>query len=290
VCKRECVNDLILVTGATGTIGRDVVKELARRGAKVSAGVRDKAKASTLFPPEVELVEFDFENAGTLSNALKGVTKLFVLPPLIPNQTETVNRLIDVAKKSGLKKIVKLSAIGTETELSFTVGNLHAATDQYIRESGVAHTLLRPNSFMQNFINYFPPRNGIIYLPWGNGKASFIDARDIASVAAEILTSGEHRGKIYTLTGPTALGVADVAKILSDASGREIKYTDVPESAARDGMLQAGLPQWQVDALMELHAINKQSLWSAVTSDIENIIGRPPTSFEQFARDYATRF
>jgi len=284
------VNDLILVTGATGTIGRDVVKELARRGARVGAGVRDKAKASTLFPPEVELVEFDFENAGTLSNALKGVTKLFVLPPLVPNQTEIVNRLIDAAKKSGLKKIVKLSAIGTGTELSFNVGNLHAATDRHIQESGIAHTILQPNSFMQNFINYFPPRDGVVYLPWGEGKASFIDVRDIASVAAETLTTGDHDGKTYTITGPAALGITEVAQILSEASGREIRYIDVPESAARDGMLQAGLPQWQVDALMELHAINKQGRWSAVTSDVQEVTGRPATSFEHFARDHAAKF
>lgn len=284
------MNDLILVTGATGTIGRDVVKELARRGAKVGAGVRDKTKASTLFPREVELIEFDFENIGTLSNALKGVAKLFVLPPLTPNQTELVNRLINVAKKSGLKKIVKLSAIGTGTELSFTVGDSHAATDRHIQESGIAHAILRPNSFMQNFINYFPPRDGVIYLPWGQGKASFIDVRDIASVAAEALTTSDHDGKTYTLTGPAALGITEVARILSEASGHEIRYIDVPESAARDGMLQAGLPQWQVDALMELHAINKQARWSAVTSDVQEVTGRAAISFEQFARDHAAKF
>jgi uncharacterized protein YbjT (DUF2867 family) len=143
---------------------------------------------------------------------------------------------------------------------------------------------------MQNFVNYFPPRNGVIYLPWGDGKASFIDTRDIAAVAAEALTSNGHNGKVYTLTGPVALGVADVARILSEASGQKITYVDAPEAAARDGMLQAGLPQWQVDELMELHAINKQGLWSAVTSDVKEITGRPAISFEQFARDYAGKF
>ncbi len=284
------MNDLTLVTGATGTIGREVVKELARRGAKVRAGVRDKAKASKLFGSEIELVEFDFENASTFSKALDGVRGLFVLPPLTPNQIEVVNRLVDAAKNAGVRKIVKLSAIGVDTGLTFAVGDSHAATDRHIRESGIAHTILRPNSFMQNFINYFPPRDGVIYLPWGDGKASFIDTRDIAAAAAEALTTNGHDGKIYTLTGPAALGVADVAQILSKASGQSINYVDVPESAARDGMLQAGLPQGQVDALLELHAINKQSLWSTVTSDVQEVTGRPPTPFEQFARDYAVKF
>jgi uncharacterized protein YbjT (DUF2867 family) len=143
---------------------------------------------------------------------------------------------------------------------------------------------------MQNFITYFPPRNGAIYLPWGSGTASFVDTRDIASVAAKALTSDGHEGKIYTLTGPVTLGIGDVALILSEATGREFKYVDVPEDAARDEMLQAGAPQWQVELVLELHAVNKQNRWSAVTSDIEEVTGAPPTDFAQFARDHADKF
>ena len=284
------MSDLTLVTGATGTIGSEVVKALGQKGAKVRAAVRDKTKAATRFDPAVELVEFDFESINTFSGALKDAVRLFVLPPLTPNQTEVVSRLVDAAKNAGVKHIVKLSAIGVDTGLVFSVGTGHAEGDRHVRGSGIAYTILRPNSFMQNFINYFPPRNGVIYLPWGDGKASFIDTRDIAAVAAEALTSNGHNGKTYTLTGPATLGIADVARILSEASGRTITYVDVPEAAARDAMLQAGLPQWQVDELMELHAINKQGLWSAVTSDVKEIIGRTATSFEQFARDYAGKF
>ena len=217
----------VLVTGATGTIGRDVVKILSENGVPLRAGVRC---------------------------------------------------------------IVKLSAIGVDGEIQFTAGKWHAANEQHIRESGLAFTFLRPNSFMQNFITYFPPRDGAIYLPWGNGTASFVDTRNIASVATEVLTSDGHEEKIYTLTGPAALGIANVARILSEAAGREFKYVDVPDEAARDGMLQAGVPKWQADALMELHAINKQNRWSAVTSDIEKVTGNPPTDFAQFARDHADKF
>jgi uncharacterized protein YbjT (DUF2867 family) len=132
--------------------------------------------------------------------------------------------------------------------------------------------------------------NGAIYLPWGNGTASFVDTHNIASVAAEVLTSDGHEEKIYTLTGPAALGIAEVAEILSEVASREFKYVDVPEDAARDGMLQAGAPKWQVEALMELHAINKKNCWSAVTSDIEKVTGTPPTDFAQFARDHVEKF
>jgi uncharacterized protein YbjT (DUF2867 family) len=252
--------------------------------------VRDQAKARKQFGADVAFTTFDFENEDTFAEALEGVEKVFLLPPLMPNQVEVANAFVDAAKRAGVRHIVKLSVMNADTEPPFTFGKWHAASERHIHESGLAFTFLRPNSFMQNFMNHFPPRDGVIYLPWGNGKASFVDTRDIAAVAAEVLTGKGYEGNTYTLTGPAALGIAEVAKLLSEAAGREIKYVDVPEAAARDGMLQAGLPQWMVDALADLHASQKQDRWTAVTSDIEKVLGKPATSFEQFARDHADRF
>src|SRR5205807_4685277 len=282
--------ETVLVTGATGTIGRDVAKQLARKGAAVRAGVRDQAKARKQFGADIALATFDFEDAASFPGALKGVEKVFLLPPLMPNQVEVTNAFVYAAKRADVRNIVKLYEIGADASPPYTFGKWHAANEQHIRESGLAFTFLRPNSFMQNFITYFPPRDGTSYLPWGNGKASFVDTRDIAAVAAEALTSDGHEGKTYTPTGPAALGIAEVASILSETAGREINYVDVPESAARDGMLQAGLPQWQVEPLLELHATNKQSRWSAVTSDVEKVTGAPPIDFAQFARDHVEKF
>jgi uncharacterized protein YbjT (DUF2867 family) len=279
----------VLVTGATGTIGRNVAKRLSERGVSVRAAVRDQAKARKELA-DLALTPFDFEDEKTFSGALEGVEKVFLLPPLLPNQLEVMNRFVDAAKRAGVRHIVKLSAIGVDDATQPTAVKWHSANEQHIRESGVAFTFLRPNSFMQNFVTYFPPRNGAIYLPWGNGTASFVDTRDIASVAAKVLTSEGHGGRIYTLTGPARLGIAELAIILSQVTGREFKYVDLPEAAARDGMLQAGVPQWQVELVMELHAINKQNRWSAVTSDIEKVTGTPPTHFAQFARDHADKF
>lgn len=284
------MTELILVTGATGTIGRDVVKYLARKSAAVRAAVRNPGKAAQQFGRGVELAEFDFANEATFGPTLAGVRAAFVLPPLGPEQTAMVNRFVDVAKQAGVQHIVKLSAIDADRDPPFVVGSWHAASDHHIRSSGLSFTLLRPNSFMQNFINYFPPRDGLIFLPWGNGRASFVDTRDIAEVAAETLTNENHANQTYTLTGPAALGIGDVATALSEAVGHQIRYVDVPDSAARDGMLQAGLPQWQVDALMELHEINRASHWSMITPDVAKITGTPPTDFATFARDHADKF
>jgi uncharacterized protein YbjT (DUF2867 family) len=280
----------VLVTGATGTIGRDVARQLSGNGVSVRAGIRDQAKARKQLAANIALVPFDFENEKTFSEALEGVEKVFLLPPLLPNQLEVMNTFVDAAKRAGVRHIVKLSAIGIDDETQPTAIKSHGANERHIRESGVAFTFLRPNSFMQNFITYFPPRNGAIYLPWGDGTASFVDTRDIASVAAKVLASDGDAGRIYTLTGPATLGIAEVALILSEVTAREFKYVDLPEAAARDGMLQAGMPQWQVELVMELHAVNKQNRWSAVTSDIEKVTGTPPTDFAQFARDHADKF
>jgi uncharacterized protein YbjT (DUF2867 family) len=278
-----------LVTGATGTIGREVTKHLAAQGVSTRAGVRDRTKARKQFGDEIELVAFAFEDKRLFADALEDVEKVFLLPPLMPNQVQVTNAFVDAAQNAGVRHIVKLSAIGVETE-TFTVGEWHAANERHIRNSGLAFTFLRPNSFMQNFINYFPPRDGVIHLPWGNGKASFVDARDIATVAARALTIEAHKNKIYTLTGPATLSIDEVARTLSHAADREIKYVDVPESAARDAMLNAGMAEWQVDLLMELHAINKQSRWSTITSDVQEVTGKPPIAFREFACDHADKF
>jgi uncharacterized protein YbjT (DUF2867 family) len=284
------MNRSILVTGATGTIGREVIRHLAKKNVAIRAGIRDAAKAREQLGKSVALTPFDFEDADSYPKALKDVEKLFVLPPLVPDQVKVTIALVDAAKSAGVRHIVKLSAIGADQAARFTLGRWHGATDQYIRDSGLAFTLLRPNSFMQNFINYFPPRDGVIYLPWGEGRASFVDTRDVGAVAAEALTSDSHDGATYDVTGPQALSIADVARVLSTVSGVEIRYVDVPEAAARDGMLQAHIPQWQVDALLELHAINKQSRWNNITADVEKVTGKSPTTFAQFAHDHAQSF
>src|ERR1700720_4039338 len=185
----------VLVTGATGTIGRDVARRLSEKGVSVRAVVRDQAKARKQLGAGIAFAPFDFENEKTFSGALEGVDKVFLLPPLLPNQLEVMNTFVDAAKRAGVRHIVKLSAIGIDDETQLMPIKGHAANEQHIRKSGLEFTFLRPNSFMQNFITYFPPRNGAIYLPWGNGTASFVDTRDIARVAAKALTSDGHEGR-----------------------------------------------------------------------------------------------
>jgi uncharacterized protein YbjT (DUF2867 family) len=150
-----------------------LAKRLSEKGVSVRAAVRDQAKARRQFGSNIALAPFDFENEKTFSGALEGVEKVFLLPPLLPNQLEVMNAFVDAAKRAGVRHMVKLSAIGIDDETQPTAIKSHGANEQHIRESGLVFTFLRPNSFMQNFFTYFPPRNGAIYLPWGNGTASF---------------------------------------------------------------------------------------------------------------------
>src|SRR6476659_2331531 len=142
----------VLVTGATGTIGRDVARQLSGKGVSVRAGVRDQAKARKQFGADSALVVFDFEKEKTFSEAREGVENVFLLPPLPPNQLEVMNGFVDAAKRAGVRHIVTLSAIGVDDATQPTAVKWHGANEQHIREAGVAFTFLRPNSFMQNFI------------------------------------------------------------------------------------------------------------------------------------------
>lgn len=283
----------ILVTGPTGTIGSQVVNHLAnKQDVNIRAGVRNAEKAKTqLRSGNVTPVDFDYERPETLAAACKGADKVFLLTPFSQNQVELGTRLVDAAKASGVKHIVKLSALGADQEPGIQLGRWHRAIEKHIEASGLAWTFLRPNNFMDNFVGYYPPdKEGAIYLPWGNGACSFIDARDVGAVAAAVLTSSGHEGKAYVPTGPDAFTIAQAAATLSEVTGRSIKYVDVPESAAKKAMLDMGLPAWMVDAMMELHAVDKAGYAAEVTGDVKKLTGQAPRSFRDFARDNAAKW
>jgi len=280
----------ILVTGPTGTIGSQVVKALlGKPGVTVKAAVRPGSKA--VLPSGVTAVDFDYDAPATIAKAVTGVDALFLLTPFVPNQVELGKRLVDAAKAAGVRHIVKLSAIGADSEPGIQLGRWHREVERYIEASGIAYTFLRPNGFADNFIGYYPPqKDGNIYLPFGTGAVSFIDARDVGAAAAAVLTSPGHEGKAYDLTGPAAITADEAAKALSQATGKPIRYVDVPEDAARKAMADAGAPGWMVSAMMELHGICKAGWAGAVTDTVEKLTGAKARSFAEFARHHAAKW
>jgi uncharacterized protein YbjT (DUF2867 family) len=280
---------MILITGASGNVGKEVLKQIAATGAKVRAAFQTVTKAAAA-PSGVEIATMDYNKPETLQSALKGVDRIFLVGPPTPNLPALERKAIDEIKQSGVRHVVKLSAMGGRDAI---FPRQHADSEDYIKSSGVAYTFLRPNGFMQNFITYngatIKTQNAF-YGSQGDGKVSHIDLRDIAAVAVKTLTEGGHEDKAYTLTGPEALSNARVAEILSEDTGREIKYVDLTAEQFKQALLGAGLPEWSANALVDLQQFYRRGGASAVTRDVEQLLGRKPTSFEQFSRDYAQAF
>jgi uncharacterized protein YbjT (DUF2867 family) len=285
--------DTILVTGATGNVGSQVVKQLAAHQVNVRAAVRFPSKAQLLKTDHVSLVEFDNDKVETIEKALQGVDKLFLLTPLVPSMVEVSNNLVEAAKKAGVRHIVKSSGMGAESEPGITLTRWHRAAEKAIEASGIAFTFVRPNGFMQNYANFFGQSiktQNTFYMPMGEGKVSHIDARDIAAVASIALTENGHEGKAYEVTGSEAISNTEIAAIISQIVGRKINYIDVPETAASDEMKQSGMPEAIVEATMELYGIYKAGYASEVTATVEQVTGNKPIKFEQFVKEYIDFF
>ena len=189
--------------------------------------------------------------------------------------------------------------MGAGSEPRFTILRLHGEEEKIIENSGIPYTFLRPPAFMQNFVTQFGHTirsQNAFYVPAADAKISFIDARDISTVATAILTNSNHemrqyhKNKTYDITGRDALSYGQVAEILSNEVGRKISYVDITEDDARKGMIQIGVENWSIDIMMELFRIIRAGYGSETTNEVEHITGRKPKSFTQFASDYAEVF
>src|SRR6266545_6267959 len=207
---------VILVAGATGHVGSQLVRLLAEGGTPARALIHSPDKAAPIQRLGLETALGDFEQTDTLDAAMAGCDHLFLLSPPSPRQPEQEQHVIDAARRAGVAHVVKLSAPGADPHAPVVFGRWHAQIEQYLAQSGLAHTLLRPGYFMQNFLMSAQPvaEQGVLYGMTGEGRVGYIDARDIAAVAARVLTSPGHQGTSYTLTGPESLSAAEVAERL----------------------------------------------------------------------------
>lgn len=283
---------MILVTGATGSNGTEIVKHLAARNVQVRAMVRDRNRAKEIALPNVELVEADFDRPETLLVALTGVERAF----LVTSSSERVEAqqiaFVEAAKQSSVQQIVYLSQLGTDAKSPARFLRYHAAVEAALKSSDIAYTFLRPNLFMQGLLNFrsLIASQNKFYAAAGNAQVSIVDLRDIAEVAVAALTEVGHEGKIYALTGAQALTHAQMAEHLSSALNRQIEFVDVSPEAMHDFLLSAKFPLWQADGLLEEYAHYRRNEASAIASGIRDAIGKQPRSFDAFARDYATMF
>lgn len=280
---------MLLVTGANGTTGSELIKLLSSMKISTRAMVRDPAKAGGIDLPCVNIVTGDLSRPETLTEIMAGVEKVYLVSSLAREMPVLHRNLIDAAKKAGVRHIVRHSAMQADINSPAGLLRLHGEAEKALEDSGIPWTHLRPTFYMQNFLSYLPAicDSGIIPAPVGDGKISMIDVRDIARVAAIVLAEEGHEGKTYELRGPEALSFGDCASIIGNAMGMEVSYVDVKPSEAVEGIMNAGAYRWTAEALVELYGLFREGFSEQITSTVEEITGRKPATFEQFTRAYA---
>jgi uncharacterized protein YbjT (DUF2867 family) len=293
----ETKQESILVTGASGNIGSEVVKQLL----VVAPAVSIKAAVHSLQNVKkvkdgnrVKVIAIDYNESDTLREALKDVDKLFLLTPDVPNAPDLASNAVSEAKKAGIRHIVKQSVMGADLEADVGTMRLHRQVEEIIEQSGIPFTFLRPNEFMQNFINFHSPSikgNNAFYIPLEDAKVSLVDVRDIAAVAVKsLIDEDKHKNKTYLITGPEALSYHQVAEVLSNATGKRISYVNISEEEAKAAMKEIGMSDWLINTVSELSDYFRKGKASEVSSAVEEVTGRKPVSFSQFANDYADSF
>jgi len=283
---------VILITGATGNNGQELIRQLTAMGQRVRVLIRKPAEAAKLDGSNIEVAAGDFDKPETLEAALQGVEKAFLLTPVAERFVQWQKDFIEAAQRAKIKHLVKFSGMGADSHSPSGLLKFHAETDDILRNSGVPFTILQPNSFHQNVLSFANTIKvqGVFYWPLKNASQSTVDIRDISAVAAKVFTSSGHEGKSYVITGPEALTFQQVAEKLSSVLGRKIQYVDVPISAAADGMRKSGMPDWNVQAVSDLLAYFATGAAATVTDIVPRLLGRPATSFEQFVKDHRAAF
>ncbi|HEU0036154.1 MAG TPA: SDR family oxidoreductase [Kofleriaceae bacterium] len=273
----------ILITGATGTIGRHLVQELIAGGVRPRMLVRDPAKVAAL-GDAVEVASGDLDQPATVRAALDGVTAAF----LLGNNVEQEGAFIAAAKQAGVRHVVQLSSGGVPYNVAG--GVQHAAGERILQDSGLAWTILRPWEFSSNTLQWLGMiGGGAIFDPCGDGATPVIDPRDIAAVAAKVLTTPGHDGKIYTLTGPAAVTRTEMVETLASVIGKPLRYVAIPNSAFRE-QLAKFMPAAFIGPVADYMQLVADGKLAAVTDDVPRLLGRPARPFAEWARDHAAAF
>jgi uncharacterized protein YbjT (DUF2867 family) len=282
---------MILLTGVTGKTGGETAKQLLQKGAKLRAIVRNEAKAADLKAAGVELVVGDVSNADTVKRALQGAEKAFLTLPNGQRQLEQEKQFTDLAVAAGVKHLVKMSSMEAVASAETAIPRSHWAVEEYIRASGLAWTMIKPNFFMQNLLSSAGSIRAQrkFSLPMGNGTTGMADIRDIGAVCAEVLVGKGHTGQSYEITGPEVLTFYDVADRFSAVLGEKVEYVPMPMEQFRERMTKI-LEPWHLNAVCELFREIAEVGLDHTTDTFKKLIGREPRSVTQFIQDNVVLF
>lgn len=278
----------VLVTGATGNTAALVAAQLRQKGVFVRALVRDAKKAESLAAKGVELALGDFETSASIEAALEGITSVFLVTPPHPDASSMVDRFLAVATRSPLApRIVRLSAIKASDHGPTDNTRTHGRADRSIQDSGLPYVVLRPNYFMQNLFGSAESilAQGMMFQGTGDGRLGFIDVRDIADVATAALLDAQWDRGIYELTGPESLSYGDVARLLGEALGRDVKYVPVTPEQVRESIVQKGWGDWAAGIMADYSAAYAKGWGDYTTTFVEKIAGHPARSYATFLRE-----
>ncbi|MDH3648442.1 MAG: SDR family oxidoreductase [Saprospiraceae bacterium] len=282
----------ILITGATGKVGSAVTAELQSKGISFKAMVRNPDKAQELNNQGVETIAGDFADPLSYRSALDNVQKVFLLVPPDENMAQMECDFIDACKEADVEHIVNISAVGTARDSPLNLGQFHYRTEEHLKASGIAYTILRPHSFMQNLLGNIGTvkAQSSIYSSAGDVGVPMIDARDVGAVAAAVLTNPGHENEVYHVTGSNLVTQPDIASAISEAVGREITYVPVPDEAAHQAMVGMGLPPWLADDLVGMTRFWREGHGVAIDPIAEQILGRSTRTVQDFIQDHVFLF
>jgi uncharacterized protein YbjT (DUF2867 family) len=282
----------ILITGATGTVGRHLITELLEQAIPVRALVRDSGRARSTFGGQVDLVAAEFADRKGIAAAMAGIEQVYVVTPNHPQQVEWETNVIDAAAAAGVRRIVKQSTVGAEIGSPLEFWDAHGRLESHLRSVGVPSVVLRANFFMTNLL--MSARSvreaGAMFLPAAGAKVAMVDPRDIAHAAAAVLADHTIGDASFDLTGPDAVTFDDVAAALSEATGRIVGFVPVPDEAARAQLLETGMPEWFAANLVTLFGLMREGAAAPVADGVRALTGREPTTLSTFVDDNLAAF
>ena len=275
---------MILITGATGKTGSATAKSLGEKGERFRALIRNEEKKEGLESIGGEVVIGSIENTDVVNQSMQGVKTVLVLLPNSESQLALEKQLVDSAKQAGVERIVKMSSIEATPDATSPIPKLHLESEEYIKQSGLAWTMIKPNFYMQNLLASAGTikDQGKIFLPMGEGKTGMIDTTDVGKVIAKVLSEAGHESMNHEITGPEILSFYEVAEIFSRALGKQVDYVDVPMDAYKETLGQFLTNQWHLDAVIDLFKGIAEGGIEDKTNTFNELTGETPKSLSQF--------
>ena len=275
---------MILITGATGKTGSATAKSLGEKGETFRALIRNEEKKEGLESLGGEVVIGSIENTEVVNQSMQGVKTVLVLLPNSESQLALEKQLVDSAKQAGVERIVKMSSIEATPDATSPIPKLHLESEEYIKQSGLAWTMIKPNFYMQNLLASAGTikEQGKIFLPMGDGKTGMIDTTDVGKVLAKVLSEDGHESMNHEITGPEILSFYEVAEIFSQVLGKQVDYVDVPMDAYKQTLGQFLTNQWHLDAVIDLFKGIAEGGIEDKTDTFNELMGETPKSLSQF--------